>query len=387
MPESPAHRRFTRVNLPVWVIVGTTVIWGVIQKLTGRLVLEWAQLGLLTAMAVVSATARTWVGLKDPRVMYRMTLPLVAFDLALITLAVRFTGGFESQVWLLYFALLVSESAVMSTRGLMLTLALTALGYGWASAPLPMEHWNDFAYRVVSLSLVCWLIHQVYRSHAEYRTELAELREQYELAQERERIAREFHDGLGHHLVSAIRGLESLQRSLRRDSIQKHEDAVQELIDILRTALDETRQTIQQLRAPETSDMREFISRTAQRVARRLGAQLHCECPEAMPELTPLQSLMFTRVIQEALSNVMKHAGNPQNLWVECRVQDGWLEARIADDGNGFDPETVVEGLGLHSMRDRIQALGGELSIQSAPGEGTTVLARVPILQGESWNS
>ncbi len=385
MAESPEHRRFTRVNLPVWMIVGATVAWGVIQKLTGKLTLGWAQMALLIALAVISATARTWVGLKDPRVMYRMTLPLVAFDLALITLAVRFTGGFESQVWLLYFALLVSESAVMSTRGLILTLGLTALGYGWASAPLPSEYWNDFWYRVVSLSLVCWLIHQVYRSHAEYRTELAELREQYELAQERERIAREFHDGLGHHLVSAIRGLESLQRSLNDNLNGKHHDALQEQIDILRTALGETRQTIQQLRASETTDMRAFIKQTAERVAQRLGAQLHCECPDALPELTPLQTLMFTRIIQEALSNVMKHAGNPQNLWVECRVQGGWLEARIADDGNGFDPETVLEGLGLNSMRDRIQALGGELTIQSAPSEGTTVLARAPILRGEPW--
>ncbi|MFN3690200.1 MAG: sensor histidine kinase [Fimbriimonadales bacterium] len=386
MAESPAHRRFTRVNLPVWVIVGTTVIWGIIQKLTGRFVIEWAQMALLIALAIVSATARTWVGLKDPRVMYRMTLPLVAFDLALITLAVHFTGGFESQVWLLYFALLVSESAVMSTRGLILTLALTALGYGWASAPLPIDHWNDFGYRIASLSLVCWLVHQVYRSHAEYRTELAELREQYELAQERARIAREFHDGLGHHLVSAIRGLESLQQRLRRDSNLEHGDALQEQINILRAALSETRQVIQQLRAPETSDMRAFLRDTAQRVARQLGAQLHCTCPEAMPELTPLQSLMLTRIIQEALSNVMKHAGNPQNLWVECRVQHGWLEARIADDGVGFDPETVLEGLGLASMRDRISALDGELRIQSAPGEGTTVLVRAPIQRGERWN-
>ncbi len=387
MAESPEYRRFTRVNLPVWIIVGVTVVWAVIQKLTGKFTLEWAQLTLLSALAIISAIARTWVGLKDPRVMYRMTLPLVAFDLALITLAVRFTGGFESQVWLLYFALLVSESAVMSTRGLILTLALTAFGYGWASAPLPTEHWNDFWYRVVSLSLVCWLIHQVYRSHAEYRTELAELREQYDLAQERERIAREFHDGLGHHLVSAIRGLESLQRSLNGNPNGNHSDALQEQIDILRTALGETRQTIQQLRAPETTDMRAFIRQTAERVAQRLGAQLHYECPDIMPELTPLQTLMFTRVIQEALSNVMKHAGNPQNLWVECRVRDGWLEARIKDDGNGFDPETVLEGLGLNSMRDRIQALGGELTIQSAPGEGTTVLARAPILRGEPWKS
>ncbi len=386
----PEYRRFTRVNLPVWVIVGAAVLWGVIGKLQGKFTLAWEQLGLLIVLALLSAAARTWVGVKDPRVMYRFTLPLAVFDLLLITLATRFTGGFESQVWLLYFALLASEAVVMSTPLLLISLGLTAAGYAWASAPLAPDLWNDFGFRIAAISLVSWLIHQVYRSHTEYRTELAELREQYDLAQERERIAREFHDGLGHHLVSAIRGLETLQRRLK---LQNHtadagnqgagvvsaDCTLQEQIDILRTALDETRLTIQQLRSPETADMRSFIHQTAERVAQRLGAQLHCACPDVMPELSPLQTLMLTRVMQEALSNVMKHAGRPQNLWVECVWREEWLEVRVADDGDGFDPAAALEGMGLNNMRERIRALGGELTIQSAPGQGTTVLARVPI--------
>jgi signal transduction histidine kinase len=383
MATLPEYRRFTRVNLPVWVIVGAAVLWGVVSKLQGKFVLSWGQMGLLIALALVSATARTWVGLKDPRVMYRLTLPLVLFDLVLITLATRFTGGFESQIWLLYFALLTSEAAVMPTRLLLLALGLAAVGYGWASAPLAPDQWNDFGFRIAAVSLVSWLIHQVYRSHAEYRMELAELREQYDLAQERERIAREFHDGLGHHLVSAIRGLESIRRRLKAHADTAADCALQEQIDILRVALDDTRQTIQQLRAPETTDMRVFIRQAAERVAQRLGAQLHCDCPDAMPELTPLQTLMLTRVVQEALSNVMKHAGRPQNLWVACDWRDGWLEMRVADDGDGFDPAAVLEGMGLNNMRERIRTLGGELTITSAPEQGTTVLARVPIQRND----
>jgi signal transduction histidine kinase len=387
MATLPEYRRFTRVNLPVWVIVSAAVLWGVVAKLQGKFVLSWAQLGLLIALALVSAAARTWVGLKDPRVMYRLTLPLVMFDLLLITLVTRLTGGFESQLWLLYFALLTSEAAVMPTRLLLVALGLTAVGYGWASAPLAPEQWNDFGFRIAAVSLVSWLIHQIYRSHAEYRMELAELREQYDLAQERERIAREFHDGLGHHLVSAIRGLESIRRRLKAYADTAADCALQEQIDILRTALDDTRQTIQQLRAPETTDMRVFIRQTAERVAQRLGAQLHCDCPDLMPPLTPLQTLMLTRVVQEALSNAMKHAGRPQNLWVACDWRDGWLEVRVADDGDGFDPAAALEGMGLSNMRERIRALGGELTITSAPEQGTTVLARAPIQQSDGTDT
>lgn len=93
---------------------------------------------------------------------------------------------------------------------------------------------------------------------------------------------------------------------------------------------------------------------------------------------------MLMRVVQEALSNVMKHAGSPHNLWVAFYVQDGHLNLRIADDGKGFPPDTVVEGMGLHNMRERIHALGGELRIQSAVGQGTEVIARVP-LREEAW--
>ncbi|GIV08238.1 MAG: hypothetical protein KatS3mg019_0329 [Fimbriimonadales bacterium] len=377
VPQS--YRRFSRVNLPVWMIVGATVVWAMLQKRAGAFSIGWEQLAVLIALALVSVTARTWVGLKDPRVMYRLSLPLVVFDMTLITLAVRFTGGYESHVWLLYFALLASEAAVMSPRGLILLLGLTAVGYGWACAPIPPEHWNNFGYRVVSVSLVSWLAHQIYRSHVEYRLELADLREQYELAQERERIAREFHDGLGHHLVSVIRGLESLQRRLQPQEDKALSASLQEQIRTLRDALHETRQTIQQLRAPETVDLRQFVKQSAERVAQHLNAQLHCNCPETLPHLTPMQTLMLTRVMQEALSNIMKHAGSPQNLWVECEPQNRWLIIRIADDGDGYDPNAVPQGLGLMSMRDRIQTLDGELHIHSAIGQGTTITARIPI--------
>ncbi|MCS7273026.1 MAG: sensor histidine kinase [Fimbriimonadales bacterium] len=385
LPES--YRRFTRVNLPVWVIVGTAVAWGIVHKLLGKLTLEWSYVVLLIALGLGSATARTWVGLKDPRVMYRMTLPLVVYDLVVITLVVRLTGGLESQLWLLYFPLLVSEAAVMSTRTLLTILALTAVGYAWASAPLSGAQWNDFWYRVAAFSLTTWLIHQVYRSHVEYRTELAELREQYDLAQERERIAQEFHDGLGHYLVSVIRGLESLMHRLRARMHPTELELLQEQVEILRGALDETRQTIQQLRTPESIDLQAFVMRTAERVAQRLGAQLHCECPPTLPNLPPLHTLMLMRVVQEALSNVMKHAGNPQNLWVTFYVRDGQLNMRIADDGKGFSTDAVVEGMGLQNMRERIHALGGELHIQSAEGQGTEVVARIPLARETSWNA
>jgi signal transduction histidine kinase len=85
------------------------------------------------------------------------------------------------------------------------------------------------------------------------------------------------------------------------------------------------------------------------------------------------------RLAQEALANVSKHAAAGQ---VEIRLAhaDNAITLGIADDGCGFDPQVAADqGLGLDSMRERVEALGGELSVESAPGAGTRLVARIEL--------
>lgn len=86
------------------------------------------------------------------------------------------------------------------------------------------------------------------------------------------------------------------------------------------------------------------------------------------------------RIVQEALTNAVRH-GRPSKVEVRMRAAGDLLELEVSDDGRGFDPEGRAHRgrrLGLTSMRERAAALGGELSIRSAPGEGTTVHLEVP---------
>jgi signal transduction histidine kinase len=100
-------------------------------------------------------------------------------------------------------------------------------------------------------------------------------------------------------------------------------------------------------------------------------------CPEPSVTLSIKEALY--RVAQEGLHNVAKHA-RAQSVDLTLEMQPGELVLRISDDGKGFDPTGSFPGhLGLHSMRERISAVGGTLDIVSAPGKGTCLGVRLPM--------
>jgi two-component system nitrate/nitrite sensor histidine kinase NarX len=108
---------------------------------------------------------------------------------------------------------------------------------------------------------------------------------------------------------------------------------------------------------------------------------------EAEPRLSPRAEVQVIRVIQEALTNVRKHAAASATV-VRVTSDDGFVTFRIEDDGRGFDPARRLldrdPGFGLHSMRERMESIGGTLAVEAAPGRGTTVIAQVPALPGAS---
>ena len=102
----------------------------------------------------------------------------------------------------------------------------------------------------------------------------------------------------------------------------------------------------------------------------------HSEIPAAVPKEI---SLCLFRVLQEALQNAVKHSG-VQDFVVELEGGQDGIRLIVSDSGTGFDWRNAIKrrGLGLVSMRERLRLVNGELSIQSQPGRGTTVVAHVP---------
>jgi signal transduction histidine kinase len=151
----------------------------------------------------------------------------------------------------------------------------------------------------------------------------------------------------------------------------------------LRRALQEVRAASSGLLLPELEKLTlgETVVHVTRGHRRRTGA-LATVSLRAVPEQAPLATkIALYRIIQEALTNSWRHAaGADQSVGVEGR--DGFLRVEVTDTGPGFDPATVgasEQHLGLVGMRERVESLGGEFRIESAPGQGTRVVATLPM--------
>ncbi len=201
--------------------------------------------------------------------------------------------------------------------------------------------------------------------------------------QERQRLARELHDSVSQALYGIALGTRTARQWLEREDERQAAAALDYVQPLTEAALTEMRALIFELR-PE-SLAREGLAAALERQAEALQSRHQIEvtvelCPEPDARL-PVKEALY-RVAQEALNNVVRHASASQ---VRVRMQCGHdrLGLQIQDNGRGFDTARDYPGhLGLHSMRERVENLGGTFRLESAPGEGTLVQAVVPLERG-----
>jgi PAS domain S-box-containing protein len=202
--------------------------------------------------------------------------------------------------------------------------------------------------------------------------------------QEKERryLARELHDQIGQALTAAKINVQSAQRSTKREMVTKY---LEDTVSILDEILDQARRISLQLRPPVLDDLglapalRWALADYAQRAG--WSAQFFAD-PHLGRAHADTETACF-RVVQEALTNIARHAG-AQQVWVELHESEEVLHLLVRDDGAGFDPRDMQkrghgERLGLIGMRERVSAVGGTFECQSAPGAGTVVEAFFPM--------
>ncbi len=200
------------------------------------------------------------------------------------------------------------------------------------------------------------------------------------ILEERNRFAREIHDTLAQVFTGVIIKMETAKVIVPEDS--RARTLIDTTHDLAREGLAEARRSVWALRPIRLEQ--EGLSRSLQRLVRDLmaGTDLQTQCSIQMPPypLSDEVEANLFRIAQEATTNTLKHA-NASSISVGLTFDCQTIRLRIEDDGAGFDLDHQPSlGFGLVGMRERMQKLGGQLSITSQPGQGTEVIAVVPAL-------
>jgi two-component system, NarL family, sensor kinase len=204
--------------------------------------------------------------------------------------------------------------------------------------------------------------------------------------EEQRRISRELHDGLGQTLTALTHQLERLREKSEGTLPPELAAHLQDSVEMARLALNESRELSRLLRPPVLDDLglAAALSWLARTLEQRTGLIVELDLDPFDERLgSEIETLIF-RLIQEALTNVLKHAG-VDRAHVAVHRSGELLELRVIDRGLGFDTPAVLAGggltttSGLRGMRDRIELFGGRLKITSEPGQGTLVAASIPL--------
>jgi PAS domain S-box-containing protein len=197
--------------------------------------------------------------------------------------------------------------------------------------------------------------------------------------EERQRLARELHDSVSQALYGIALGAKTA-RTLLEHNPRQASDPLEYVLSLAEAGLAEMRALIFELR-PESLEQEGLVTALEKQAAAlrsrheiAVEARL-CEEPEATPEAKEA----LYRIAQEALHNTVKHA-RAERVEIRMRCDSGWIELEISDDGVGFEAVGEFPGhLGLRSMRERAERVGGRLEVEAAPGRGTMVRARIPL--------
>jgi signal transduction histidine kinase len=199
---------------------------------------------------------------------------------------------------------------------------------------------------------------------------------------ERRRLARDLHDGVGQNLTALKHRLAQLDDALPPDSAARaHLEAA---LSLCGDTLEDTRTLSRLLRPPILDDLglEPALRWLARSVGEASGLDITLDLQPLPPLDGELQTLLF-RVAQEALHNVARHA-SASHVIVRLVARDDLLQLQVADDGRGCEPAAALRsgGSGLGGMRERLRLYDGRLELHSAPGDGMRVRALVPLAPG-----
>ena len=289
------------------------------------------------------------------------------------------------------FGVLPPVAALPATLAILILFFGQAVEWQFSRLPLsaivgPFVGWASFA----ALFLFIYHTSRISRERGALILQLQAAQRELEQAherdnelaalRERERLARDLHDSLGHALVAISVQLEAIQRLYRVDPARA-EAQVDALKDAARASMDELRRSLMGLRAPGLGDrpLAGALQTLCLETGQRTGLDAECRLSGDPARLPPAAAEVLWRVAQEALTNAASHA-QARRLAVSLDVQPAVAVLQVRDDGRGLLPgaEALPGHYGLRGMRERVEGVGGTLRFSG--DDGTLVEARVPVV-------
>lgn len=350
--------------LGVWY--GLIMVW-LVPRMRGKLQLIWSIVYLAVAIVLWFPLARThWAYFITASSFYGLMWGTLPFGLAVI-------GN------VILTALIIWIQALNLGRSVTLSANLFFVGaviIGWAAL---LALWMRTIMRESQERKK--LIKQLEAA----QENLAAVERQAGILQERQRLAQEIHDTLAQGFTSIVMQLEAADQVLPQEEVHVRRH-LGKASDTARESLAEARRLVQALQPEslEGASLPEVIRREAAAWGRETQVQTIYTLTGEPIALTPEYEVTLLRAAQEALMNVRKHAQATQ-VSVTLSYMDDQVALDVQDDGKGFDPQIPVNpagqyggGYGLQVMHQRVEQLGGEVILESSPGEGTTLVVQIP---------
>ncbi len=393
-------RDFVERMVPLWhgLFFGTLAVCAGIALLLERdLALPQKFFVLLLSLAFAAWHYALNVRLPMPRRRPRLMLLYVSgatiFTFALINL--------HPIYWLMVFPLFGITFGVLPLRwAIAASVGITAVMAWQSFLARGITTENLIAAIVLSCASIGfgaffgWFIDRIINESAERRqlieelnvtrAALAQREREAGILQERQRLAREIHDTLAQGFTSIVMQLEAAEQALQSEpaSAQKFLDTARQTA---RNSLDEARRVVADLRPEllEQDSLPNALKRTAERWAHAHGIVVHTNISGEIISLAPELEITLLRATQEALNNIAKHA-HASHVELSLAYLGDVVTLDVQDNGVGMNGNgnhtNAASGFGLIAMRERVEQLGGKVTLESANDEGTTIAVEIPIV-------
>ena len=273
-----------------------------------------------------------------------------------------------------------AENERVAALGISKSLAIPMLTSGRVAGFIGIRFTKKREFQPEEINLSRALAHQAMLAMQLMR--LSRESQQAAVIAERNRMARDIHDTLAQGLTGVIVQLEAAEDAQAQNLAKDAAAHIERASDLARDSLQEARRSVHALR-PLVLAGKNLCAAIEELIRKMVtGTNLHAEFTiQGEPQLMPQEwEENLLRVAQEVLTNTLRHA-RASHFKVHFAFDPQTIRLELRDDGCGFDPAKRYDGFGLLGIKERVESIGGELTVQSAPENGTAILVFLPLMK------